>query len=77
MSITDEIMGKAPDNLAKASDLTLKAAQEAKKDVTGVVKGICLLLIKSDFSESAVMLAVKKVAFKATGDIKYLSLIHI
>ncbi len=71
MSITDEIMGKAPDNLAKASDLTLKAAQEAKKDVTGVVKGICLLLIKSDFSESAVMLAVKKVAFKATGDIKY------
>lgn len=74
MSLTDEIMGKAPDQLAKATDLTLKAAHEAKsgvKDAAGVVKGICLLLIKSDFSESAVMQAVKAVAFKTTGDIKF------
>lgn len=74
MSITDDIMGKAPDQLAKTMDLTLKAAHEAKsgvKDVAGAVKGICLLLIKSDFSESAVMQAVKAVAFKKTGDIKF------
>lgn len=74
MSITDEIMGKAPDQLAKTMDLTLKAAHETKsgvKDAAGVIKGICLLLIKSDFSESAVMKAVKAVAFKTTGDIKF------
>lgn len=74
MSITDEIMGKAPDSIEKTMDLTLKAAHEAKggvKDAAGVVKGICLLLIKSDFSESAVMRAVKAVAFKTTGDIKF------
>lgn len=74
MSISDEIMGKAPDQLAKAADLSLKAAHEAGKGVKGVagaVKGICLLLIKSDFTESAVMRAVKNVAFKKTGDIKF------
>lgn len=74
MSITDEIMGKAPDQLTKTMDLTMKAAHEAKsgvKDVAGVVKGICLFLIKSDFSESAVMQAVKAVAYKKTGDIKF------
>lgn len=68
MSITDEIMNKAPDNVAKASDMTLKAAKEA----TGTVKGICLLLLDgAGFTESSVMKAVKDVAFKKTGDIKF------
>ena len=74
MSITDEIMGKAPDQLSKASDTALKVAKEAKdglKDATGVVKGICLLLIKADFSEAKIMQAVRNVAYKKTGDIKY------
>ncbi len=75
MSITDEVMGKAPDQLSKVSDTALKAAKEAKgglKDAAGVVKGICLLLIKSaDFSEAKVMQAVRNVAYKKTGDIKY------
>lgn len=74
MSISDEIMGQAPDQLAKAADLTLKAAHEAGKGaggVLGAVKGICLLLIKSDFTESAVMKAVKNVAYKKIGDIKF------
>lgn len=75
MSITDDIMSKAPDNVAKASDVTFKAVKEAKegvKDATGAVKGICLLLGKGvGFSEATVMKAVKAVAFKKTGDIKY------
>lgn len=75
MSITDEIMGKAPDQISKASDATLKMAKEAKdglKDAAGVVKGICLLLIKSaEFSEAKVMQAVKNVVYKKTGNIKY------
>lgn len=75
MSITDEILGKAPDQISKASDTTLKVAKEAKdglKDAAGVVKGICLLLIKSaEFSEAKVMQAVKNVAYKKTGNIKY------
>lgn len=75
MSITDEVMGKAPDQMIKASDMTLKAAKEAKagvKDAAGAVKGICLLLGKGvGFSEATVMKAVKAVAFKKTGDIKY------
>lgn len=75
MSITDEIMSKAPDNVAKVSDITLKAAKEAKagiKDAAGAVKGICLLLGKGvGFSEANVMKAVKAVAFKKTGDIKF------
>lgn len=75
MSITDEVMGKAPDQMVKVSDMTLKAAKEAKagvKDAAGAVKGICLLLGKGvGFSEATVMKAVKAVAFKKTGDIKY------
>ena len=75
MSITDEIMNRAPDGINKASDLTLKAAKEAGKGIknaAGTVSGICLLLINSgEFSESAVMKAVKAVAFKTTGDIKF------
>lgn len=75
MSITDEVMGRAPDQMLKASDLTLKAAREAKagvKDAAGAVKGICLLLGKGvGFSEATVMKAVKAVVYKKTGDIKY------
>lgn len=75
MSITDEIMSKAPDNVAKASDVSFKAAKEAReglKDAAGAVKGICLLLGKGvGFSEANVMKAVKAVAFKKTGDIKF------
>lgn len=68
MSITDEIMGKAPDQISKASDTALKGA----KNATGVVKGICLFLVKTgEFSEATVMQAIKNVAFKKTGDIKY------
>ena len=75
MSITDEIMSKAPDNAAKASDMALKAAKEGREGIkaaAGTVKGICLILGKSvSFTESSVMKAVKAVAFKKTGDIKY------
>ena len=74
MSITDDIMSKAPDNVSKASDVTFKAAKEVKegvKDAAGAVKGICLLLGKGvGFSEATVMKAVKEVAFKKTRDIK-------
>lgn len=75
MSITDDIMNKAPDNISKASDITLKAAKEARegiKDAAGMVKGICLLLLDgAEFTESSVMKAVKEVAFRKTGDIKF------
>lgn len=68
MSITDEIMGKAPDQAMKAAG----GAKDGLKNATGVVKGICLLLMRSaEFSEAAVMQAVKNVALKRTGDIKY------
>lgn len=68
MSITDEIMGKAPDQISKASDTALKGTKNAAR----VVKGICLLLVKTgEFSEATVMQAIKNVAFKKTGDIKY------
>ena len=49
MSITDEIIGKAPSQLEKASDLSLRAVKEARggiKDAAGTIKGICLLLAK-------------------------------
>lgn len=75
MSITDEIIGKAPSQLEKASDLSLRAVKEARggiKDAAGTIKGICLLLAKgATFTESNVMKAVRYVAFKKTGDIKY------
>ena len=72
MSITDEILGKAPNQMARASDMTFKVAKEAVKGATGAVKGICLILAKgADFTESSVMNAVKEVAFLKTGDIKY------
>ncbi len=75
MSITDDIMSKAPDHVAKASDVTLKAVNVARggiKDAAGTVKGICLILGKGvQFTESSVMNAVRAVAFKKTGDIKY------
>lgn len=75
MSITDDIMGKAPDNIGKASDMALKAVKEGREglnDAAGAVKGICLLLGKGvGFSEANVMKAVKAVAFKKTGDIKF------
>lgn len=68
MSITDEIMGKAPDQAIKAAG----GAKDGLKNAAGVVKGICLLLMKSaDFSVATVMQAVKNVALKQTGDIKY------
>lgn len=68
MSITDEIMGKAPDQAMKAAG----GAKDGLKSTAGVVKGICLLLMKSaDFSVATVMQAVRNVALKQTGDIKY------
>lgn len=68
MSITDEIMGKAPDQAVKAAG----GAKDGLKNAAGVVKGICLLLMKSaDFSVVTVMQAVRNVALKQTGDIKY------
>lgn len=75
MSITDEIIGKAPAQLERASNLSLKAIREARggiRDAAGTIKGICLLLAKgADFTETNVMKAVRSVAFKKTGDIKY------
>lgn len=75
MSITDEVMGKVPDKMVKTADMTLKAAKEVKagiKDAAGAIKGICLLLGKGAvFSEDSVMNAVKALAYKKTGDIKF------
>lgn len=68
MSITDEILSKTPDQAMKAAG----GAKDGLKGASGVVKGICLLLVKcADFSTATVMQAVKDVAFKRTGDIKY------
>lgn len=72
-------MGKTPEAAKKTAEATLKALNEVKKNAKdgkeatkGIVKGICLLMLDStEFTVDTVMAAVKKVAFKKTGDIKY------
>lgn len=74
MSIADEVMGKTPDQLSKLTDTAMKAAKGINSGLkaAGTVNGICLLLIKSaEFSEAKVMQAVRSVAYKKTGDVKY------
>lgn len=74
-SITDELMGRTPEGAKKAAETSAKALKEIKsgmKEAGEAVKGICLLLIDgSEFTADAVMNAVRKVAFKKTGDIKF------
>lgn len=74
-SITDELMGRTPEGAKKAAETSAKALKEIKsgmKEAGEAVKGICLLLIDgSEFTADAVMNAVRKVAFKKTGDIMF------
>ncbi len=74
-SITDDLMGKTPEGAKKTVETSAKALKEVKagiKEAKATVKGICLLLINgSEFTADAVMNAVRKVAFRKTGDIKF------
>lgn len=74
-SLTDELTGKALDSGKQAATASAKVIkQTAKVAKTGAetVKGICLLLLEGgDFTTEKVMKAVKDVAFKKTGDIKF------
>lgn len=74
-SITDELIGeligKTADGAKKTAEITTKAAKASKKAFTAV-KGICLVLAAgSEFTTDTVMNAVRKSAFKKTGDIKF------
>lgn len=72
MSLTDDLTSKAVSDGSKAVQNSAKAAAGAIKAGESAVKGICLLLLNgSDFTTGNVMRAVKAVAFKKTGDIKY------
>lgn len=71
-SITDDLMGRTPEEAKKAAETSAKALKGIKSGMQEAVKGICLLLINgSEFTADAVMNAVRKVAFKKTGDIKF------
>lgn len=74
-SLTDELTGKTLDSGKQAAVLSAKAAKKvvtATKEGAEAVKGICLLLIEGgDFTTEKVMKAVRDVAFKKTGDIKF------
>lgn len=73
-SLTDELTSKAINERAvqNSAKAAVKAAAETLKAGEAAVKGICLLLLNgSDFTTKNVMKAVKAVAFKKTGDIKY------
>lgn len=74
-SITDDLMGKTAEGTKKTvatSAKALKGVKAGMKEAGATVKGICLLLINgSEFTADAVMNAVKKVAFRKTGDIKF------
>lgn len=74
-SLTDDLMGKAPEGVRKSAESTVKALQAgkgiAKGSIDAAVKGICLLINGAEFTADTVMGAVKKVAFNKTGDIKY------
>lgn len=65
-------MGRTPEEAKKAAETSAKALKGIKSGMQEAVKGICLLLINgSEFTADAVMNAVRKVAFKKTGDIKF------
>ena len=75
-NLSDEITSKAINDGTKAAKESLKAAQkvtsEALKAGETAVKGICLLILDGGaFTTENVMKAVKSVAFKTTGDLKY------
>lgn len=71
-SITDELIGKAPGGAKKTAELTLRASKKISEKASDAVKGICLVLVTgTEFTADAVMKAVKKSAFKRTGDIKF------
>ncbi len=76
MSLTDEMMsslGQEMSSLGKKTPETVKAAGKAVNEaIRYEVKGICLVLGKGvPFTSQAVMQAVKKVAFAATGKIQF------
>lgn len=75
-NLTDEITSKAINDGTKAVKESLKAAQKVTKETLkageAAVKGICLLILDGGaFTTENVMKAVKSVAFKRTGDLKY------
>ncbi len=76
-SLTDDLMGKLPEQMKKGANATLKAGQQAVKGTESLangVKGLCVILLKGlDFTTENVVNAVKDVAFKASKDVKYSS----
>lgn len=75
-NLTDEITSKVINDGTKAAQASLKAAQKVTKETLkageAAVKGICLLILDGGaFTTENVMKAVKSVAFKKTGDVKY------
>lgn len=75
-NLSDEIASKAINDGAKAAQASLKTAQKVAKESLkageAAVKGICLLILDGGaFTTENVMKAVKSVAFKKTGDVKY------
>lgn len=75
-NLTDEITSKAINDGTKAAKESLKTAQKVTKEALrageAAVKGICLLILDGGaFTTENVMKAVKSVAFKKTGDVKY------
>ena len=75
-NLSDEITSKAINDGTKAAKESLKAAQKVAKETLkageAAVKGICLLILDGGaFTTENVMKAVKSVAFKKTGDVKY------
>lgn len=75
-SLTDEITSKTINDGVKVAQNSLKVAKDTVKKTKeageAVIKGICLLILDGGaFTTENVMKAVKNVAFKKTGDIKY------
>lgn len=75
-NLTDEMTSKVINDGTKAAQASLKAAQKVTKETLkageSAVKGICLLILDGGaFTTENVMKAVKSVAFKKTGDVKF------
>ncbi|MCM1103272.1 MAG: PcfB family protein [Clostridium sp.] len=76
-SLTDDLMGRLPEQVKKGANTALKAGQQAVKGTESLaneIKGLCVILLKGlDFTTENVVNAVKDVAFKASKDVKYSS----
>lgn len=77
VSLTDDIMGKLPGKVKSGTGTALRAGQEVIKksgSLADEIKGLCVILLKGlEFTTENVVDAVKDVAFKKSGDVKYSS----